>query len=91
MRIGNRASISAGKQAKGYQLITSVADDGKVSVSLSNEKGYFEVIEVQGRETRPLDDLEYTKTALLMDQFVSPLLDAVDDRIESTGKKKDAK
>ena len=91
MRIGDRTSIAARKEAAGYELITAVTDDGKVSLTVTNEKGYFQVIEVQGRESRLLEDLEYTKTALLMDQFVSPLLDAMEDQLDGEARKKRGK
>ena len=91
MRIGDRTSMATRKEAAGYELVTSVTDDGKVSLTVTNDKGYFQVIEVQGRESCLLEDLEYTKTALLMDQFVSPLLDAMEDQLDGETRKKRGK
>jgi len=87
LRVGEQTSVARGKDATGYELITSVKDDGRVSVMITGEKGYFEVIEVQGRDTHLLDDLEYTKAALLTSQFLEPLVDALQGQLESKPKK----
>lgn len=86
IRIGEQTSVAGRKEAGSYELITSVKDDGSVSFMVTSEKGYFEVVQVRGRETHLLDDLEYTKTALLMAQL-GPLTDAIQDQLDSKPKK----
>ena len=43
-------------------MTTFIKKDGQVSVEASNDIGYYEIIEVRGKDTHPMDDLDYTRT-----------------------------
>jgi hypothetical protein len=74
------AVITQPKKARdAYNMTTSIKDDGRVLVMLSNDSGYLQVIEVKGRETRPIDDIEYTRMAVGVGQLLPPLWDAIDE------------
>jgi hypothetical protein len=58
-------------------MLTSIKDGGRVSVMFCNDNGYLQVIEVKGRETRLMDDIEYTKLAVGVGQIIPPLWEAI--------------
>ena len=60
-----------------YSMATTIKDDGRVSVMFNNKRGYLQVIEVKGRETRLIDDVEYTKMAVGIGQIIPPLWEAI--------------
>jgi len=60
-----------------YRLRTTIKDDGRVSVMFNNNRGYLQVIEVKGRQTRLMDDIEYTKMAVGIGQIIPPLWEAI--------------
>lgn len=63
-----------------YQMSTSIKDDGKVSVSFASDSGYFQVVEVEGRDTHLIDDLEYTKQAVMLEHAMQ-VVEAIEDEI----------
>lgn len=65
-----------------YSVITSIRQDGRVLVSISEDTRYIEEIVVDGRATRLIEDLEFTKTAMKMDTILEPLLDGLKDHID---------
>ncbi len=56
--------VNPPKEATPYAVTTEIRKDGSVSVQVTDRREYFEVINVCGRGTHLLDDLEYTKTIL---------------------------
>ncbi len=54
---------------------------------ITNDKGYFQIIEVKGRESHLMDDLEYTKNALLIEHSLGPLIEAMQDDLDGKRKK----
>lgn len=72
-----------------YGVITSIKQDGRVLVSISEDTRYIEEILVDGQATRLIEDLEFTKTAMAMDTILEPLVDGLIDHIEGIRSKKD--
>lgn len=72
-----------------YSQIVSLKDDGSVLVLVKNDDGYYEGIEVKGRDTNLMDDLEYTKAVVTMEKFVAPLIESATDQIESPARSSD--
>jgi hypothetical protein len=71
-------SASQPQEARGsYSMTTTIKDDGRVSVMFSNNRGYLQVIEVKGRKTRLMDDIEYTKMVVGVGQIIPPLWEAI--------------
>ena len=75
------------EEARSYQLTTSLKEDGKMSVTIMNDDGYFQTVEVRGRDTHLLDDLEYTKGAVAIEQIGKPLAEAIEDELGKKPKK----
>ena len=75
------------EDARSYQLTTSLKEDGKMSVTIMNDDGYFQTVEVRGRDTHLLDDLEYTKGAVAIEQIGKPLAEAIEDELGKKPKK----
>ena len=74
------AVITQPKEARvAYNVSTVIKDNGRVLLMTSNESGYFQVIEVEGRRTRPMDDIEFTKMAVGVGQILPPLWEAIDE------------
>ena len=69
------------KDARTYDLTTSLTEDGRMSVTVMNDGDYFQTVELRGRDTRLLDDLEYTKGAVSIELIAKPLADAIEDEI----------
>jgi hypothetical protein len=89
VRMGDSTSIMPSEAPKGYTVITSIKDDGAVTVTVMNDDNSFlEVIVVKGRETHLLDDLEYTKAALSMEGIVKPIMGVLQDAIGKKPRKK---
>ena len=88
-RFGDSSNIFQPDPEDGYSQIVSLKDDGTVVVVLTNDDGYFEGIEVKGRETNLIDDLEYTKAVVTMEKFVAPLIESITEHIESPAKSPD--
>jgi len=65
-----------------YSVITSINQDRRVLVSIGEDTRYIEEIVVDGRATRLIEDLEFTKTAMKMDTILEPLVDGLKDHIE---------
>ena len=91
-RIGKIVSFSNGStsvtQTKDtrtdYDMTTTIQEDGKVSVTFMGDN-YFQNIEIRGRNTRLIDDLEYTKSTVMIERVGRPWVDALEDEL---GKKK---
>ena len=47
-----------------HSMVTTVNEAGAVSITFYGDNGYHQSIELRGRETRLLDDLEYTKNSV---------------------------
>ena len=62
-----------------YSMITTIKDDGRVSVMFTSADGYLQVIEVKDRDTHLMDDIEYTRMAVGSEQIVGPLFEAIDE------------
>jgi hypothetical protein len=50
--------------SKRYAITTFAKKDGKLSVEVTDSNGYYEIIEVCGKDTHPMDGLEYMRTVL---------------------------
>jgi hypothetical protein len=88
-RFGDSSNIFQPNPEDGYSQIVSLKDDGSVLVLVKNDDGYFECIEVKGRATNLMDDLEYTKTVVTIEKFVTPLIESITDQIESPARGSD--
>jgi len=88
-RFGESSNIFQPNPDDGYSQIVSLKDDGSILVLVTNDDGYFEGIEVKGRDTNLMDDLEYTKAVVTMEKFVTPLIESITDQIESPAKDTD--
>lgn len=88
-RFGDSSNIFQPNPEDGYSQIVSLKDDGSVLVLVKNDDGYFEGIEVKGRDTNLMDDLEYTKTVVTIEKFVAPLIESITDQIESPARGSD--
>lgn len=83
VRIGDSTSIMQSEAPKGYQIFTSIKDDGTITVTVTNDDNtFFEGVVVKGRETHILDDLEYTKVALSIEGIVKPIVGVLQDAID---------
>gem|GEM_PF-5837897 len=84
-KIGNVSSFSDGmvnimqprKTRNDYDMITSIKTNGLAKLMFSNDKGYLQIIELKGRETGLMNDLEYTKSATLIEDVGKPLVEAI--------------
>jgi len=75
------------KDARDYNLSTSLNKEGKMSVTIMHDEGYFQTVELRGRDTHLLNDLEYTRGALTISQIAKPLAEAIEDEIEKKPRK----
>jgi len=55
--------------SKQYAITTFAKKDDQVSVEITSDNGYYEIIEVCGKETHPMDGLEYMRTVLGLKQM----------------------
>ena len=55
--------------SKQYAITTFAKKDDQVSVEITADNGYYEIIEVCGKETHPMDGLEYMRTVLGLKQM----------------------
>ena len=62
-----------------YSMITTIKDDGRVSVMFTGPDGYLQVIEVKDRDTHLMDDIEYTRMAVGIEQIDGPRFEAIDE------------
>ena len=89
MRLGDSTSIIPSDATKGYQVFTSIKDDGTVTVTVTDDdNSFFESVVVKGRDTHLLDDLEYTKAALAIEGITKPLMGVLQEAIDKKAKKK---
>ena len=65
-----------------YSVITSIRQDAKVSVVISEGTRYIEEIVIDGRATRLVEDLEFSKTAMKIDTILEPLVDGLLDQVD---------
>jgi hypothetical protein len=89
--IGDSSSIFPADSDDGYKQIVSLKDDGTVMIVITHENGYLEGIEVKGRESNLMNDLEYTKAAISMESIVGPLLESITEQLDATPKKQKKK
>lgn len=69
-------SISQRRDAPAdYSMTTTIKDDGKVSIMFTGPEEYLEVVELKGRDTHLMDDIEYTRMAVGIKQVVGPIFD----------------
>ena len=54
---------------KQYAITTFAKKDGQLSVEITADNGYYEIIEVCGKETHPMDGLEYMRTVFGLRQM----------------------
>jgi len=80
-------NITQGQARAIYLMNTTITKDGKVTVSFMSDAGYYQSVQVKGRDSCLLDDLEYTKNALMVEKVGKPLLDAIDEEISKSPKK----
>lgn len=90
-RIGDAASIFPADTEGGYNQIVTLKDDGTVMIVITHDDGYLEGIEVKGRETNLMDDLEFTKAAISMENIVVPLIESITERLDSPDKNRKKK
>ena len=55
--------------SKQYAITTFAKKDGQLSVEITADNGYYEIIEVCGKETHPMDGLEYMRTVFGLRQM----------------------
>ena len=55
--------------SKQYAITTFAKKNGQVSVEITADNGYYEIIEVCGKETHPMGGLEYMRTVLGLRQM----------------------
>jgi len=84
---GETTFVNPPEESKQYEVTTSIKKDGKVTVEATNGKNYAEFFEVRGRDTHPMDDLEYTKTMLKLEQM-KPVVNIL---VNNIGKDKEEK
>ena len=89
VHLGHSTSIMPSDAPKGFQVFTSIKDDdGSVTVTATDNKDSFiEGVVVKGRDTRLLDDLEYTKQALALTSIAKPLINAIQESMPKRMKK----
>jgi hypothetical protein len=76
--ISDATTIWPTNAPKGYQVVTSIKDDGTATVTVTkNDNTFVEGVVLDGRETHLLDDLEYTKTALGLQSVTKPQVKAL--------------
>jgi hypothetical protein len=90
-RTGDAASILPADAEGGYNQIVSLKDDGTVMIVITHDDGYLEGIEVKGRETNLMDDLEFTKSAISMENIVAPLIESITERLDPPDKNRKKK
>lgn len=67
-------TISQPKEARlSHEMFTTVKEDGKVRLTFYGDNGYHQTIEIKGKQTHLLDDLEYTKDCVTYQQLRGPL------------------
>jgi hypothetical protein len=77
MRINNQIVVSPRHKNMDYKVVTSISDDGLLSIRITGPDDWIEVIEVDERNTHPINDLEYTRMKVTMIQLVQPIVDAL--------------
>lgn len=88
-RIGESTTVFPSDAPKGYQVMTSIKDDGTATVTVTNDDNTFlDGVVLKGRETHLLDDLEYTKSALAMESIANSILGVFQDALDKKPKKK---
>jgi hypothetical protein len=89
VRIGDSTTVFSTDTPKGYQVMTSIKDDGTASVTvLSDDSSFIDGVIIKGRDTHLLDDLEYTKAALAVESITKPLVGAIQDALDKKPRKK---
>jgi len=85
-RISDEATaVMQAKDARDdYEMMTFIKDNGQGAILISTTNGYFQKIELSGRETHLMDDLEYTKTAVMLNGVAKPLVDEIKSRMNKT-------
>jgi hypothetical protein len=86
INLGETTHIPAPKDSRQFDFATSIKNDGAVSIVITSDTGVFEVIHVKGRDSHLTDDLEFTRTSLLMDGFAKPMVDAMKEKLEEKAK-----
>ncbi len=91
--MGDSTNVLPPDASKGYKVFTAIKDDGTVSVTaMKDDDTFFESIVIRGRDTRPIDDLDYTKAALAMEGITKPLMEALQGKLdEKPAKARDEK
>jgi hypothetical protein len=62
-----------------YSMLPIIKHEGRVSLMFRNDRGYLQVIEVKGRGTSLMDDIEYTRMAVGTAQLLPPLWEAINE------------
>jgi hypothetical protein len=62
-----------------YNMTTMIKTNGLASVMFSSDGGYLQVVKVSGRDTHLMDDIEYTRFAVGVEQIGGPLFEALDE------------
>jgi hypothetical protein len=79
VNLGEATSIKTPSNRQ-YDLITTVKNDGSVFATINGDAGFYEMIEVRGRNTRLVNDLEYTRTALFFEGINRAQGEAVNEK-----------
>lgn len=81
-RMEDSIGFSLTKNDDGYEIYVTIKDGGAMTLTVMHEDGYFEIVTIDGRETRLIDDLTYTKQALSLQHILLPLVDAIKGTID---------
>jgi hypothetical protein len=79
-RSNGTTDVTQPKDARvAYNMTTMIKTNGLASVMFSSDGGYLQVIEVRGRDTHLMDDIEYTRFAVGVEQIVGPMFESLDE------------
>jgi hypothetical protein len=81
-RLEDSLGFSLAKNDEGYEIFLVLKDGGPMTLTVMHDDGYFEVVTLDGRETRVIDDLSYAKQALSLEHILLPLVGAIKGTIE---------
>lgn len=70
-----------------YEISVSRKDDGRMRVLVTSKNGLADVVEIDGAQTRLMDDLEFTKAMTAQENIVGPLMDSIKGTLNSEKKK----
>lgn len=87
VKLSDSLNVVSHNKDTGYELSVSRKDDGRMRVLVTSDNGLVDVVEVDGVNTRLLDDLEFTKAMVAQENIVGPLVDSIKGTLNSEKKK----